>query len=548
MCQAEKPISKLECIGIMEADGISKKSVQIYARLGKELSATSNAETAAEIILNAAHELIGWEACYLILYDPDQGGKPRPLLAIDTINNERVVEHNVAPEKPSENMLRAIRENGYLSLYEKAFEIPPSLSFGDRSHRTLSQIFVPVQSGERTIGVLSIQSYQANAYNENSLEILKSISTHCAGALERIWAQEAMAQMAERLKVLYQATHAISASLDMEQLCDSIHATVGKVMPCDDFVMDGYDEQTNEIIPIYAVEYPYRRVITKKYFADHGLAGRIVHTQSPILLNSVKDMDDSGIDFEVYGSAPIDDPTKSILAVPMLLHGKVVGMISAQSYKENAYTREDQYLLELLAVHAAIAVENARLFANAQHLADTDPLTGILNRRKFFELAELEFSRSKRYNKPLSVIMLDVDEFKSFNDRYGHKVGDLVLKLVSTQCKSSLREVDIFGRLGGEEFAAALPDTDLTQAGLAADRLRKVVEEADLSEAENLVDLTTGDASRKEALKVTVSIGVAACDESCNNIDVMMDHADRAMYSVKYTGRNRINIWDNGVT
>ncbi len=529
----------------MEANELSEKSGQVYARLGKDLSATSNAVTAAEIILNAAHELIGWEACYLILYDPQQGGKPRPLLTIDTINNKRVIEHDAAPEKPSENMLKAIRENGYLSMYEEAFEIPPALSFGDRTRRTLSQLFVPVQSGERTIGVLSIQSYQAKAYSESSLEILRTLSNHCAGALERIWAQEALAQMMERLKVLYQATHAISESLDMEQLCDSIHTTVEKVMPCDDFVMDGYDEQTNEIIPIYAVEYPRRRIFTEKYFADHGMAGKVVHTRMPILLNSVEDMDSSGIDFELYGSAPVE-PTQSLLAVPMLLHGRVVGMISAQSYKENAYTNEDQYLLELLAAHAAIAIENARLFAKAQQLADTDPLTGVLSRRKFYELAELEFSRSMRYKKPLSVIMLDVDKFKKFNDRFGHKVGDLVLKLIAAQCKSSLRDVDIFGRLGGEEFVVALPDTDLKHAVIAANRLRKVVEEAELTDAENLFELVASDRPKKEALKVTVSVGVAACDESCKNIDMVIDHADRAMYSVKYTGRNRINVWNNG--
>ena len=493
----------------MEANGLSEKSGQVYARLGKNLSATSNAVTAAEIILNAAHELIGWEACYLILYDPQQGGRPRPLLTMDTINNKRVIEQDAAPEKPSENMLKAIRGNGYLSLYEEAFEVDPALSFGDRTRRTLSQLFVPVQSGERTIGVLSIQSYRAKAYSESSLEVLRTLANHCAGALERIWAQEALAQMVERLKVLYQATHAISESLDMEQLCDSIHATIEKVMPCDDFVMDGYNEQTNEIIPIYAVEYPRRRIFTERYFADHGMAGRIVHTRLPILLNSVHDMDDSGIDFEMYGSSPTDDPTRSIVAVPMLLHGKVVGMISAQSYKENAYTREDQYLLELLAAHAAIAIENARLFAEAQKLADIDPLTGVLSRRKFYELAELEFTRSMRYKKPLSIIMLDVDEFKKFNDKFGHKVGDLVLRLVAMQCKSSLRDVDIFGRVGGEEFLAALPDTDLNHAVMAASRLRRLVEETDFAEVENISDLTTGDKLKKEALKVTVSIGVA---------------------------------------
>jgi len=526
----------------MSTNRSTQNSTQIFARLGRELSATTSAVAAAEIISNAAHELIGWDACCLVLYDPEQGGRPRPLLTIDTIDDKKVIEHDSAPDKPSENMLKAIRENGHITLYEEPVEVPPSLTFGNRSHRTLSQLFVPVQSGQRIIGVLSIQSYQVKAYSKSSLEILRTLSSHCAGALERIWAQEALSQMMERLKVLYQATHAISASLDMEHLCDSIHATVEKVMPCDDFVIDGYDEQTNEIIPIYAVEYPHRRVFTEKYIADHGMAGRIVHTQRPILLNSVEDMEQSGIDFELYGSASTD-PTQSILAVPMLLRGKVVGMISAQSYQKNAYTSDDQYLLELLAAHAAIAIENARLFANIQQLADTDALTGILGHRKFFELSEREFNRSMRYKKPLSVIMLDVDEFKKFNDRFGHKVGDLVLRLVAAQCKTSLRDVDVFGRLGGEEFAVILPDTDLKHALIAANRLRKVVEAADLKEAENLFEKVTNKKSQKEALKVTVSIGVAACEESCKNIEVALDRADQAMYSVKYAGRNQINSW-----
>jgi GAF domain-containing protein len=256
-----------------------KRSELVFARLGKDLSATASAVAAAEIILNAANELLGWDASYLILYDPQQGGKPRPLLTMDTINGERITEHDVAPEHPSENMLKAIREDGFLSLYEEALTVPKGLSFGDKTRRTLSQLFVPVRTGARTIGVLSIQSYRKHAYSQDSLETLKTLSNHCAGALERIWAQEALSQMVDRLKVLYQAARAISASLDMEELCNAIHTTVEGVMPCDDFVIDGYDPETNEIVPIYAIEYPRQRVETARYVADHGMAGHIVHTQ-----------------------------------------------------------------------------------------------------------------------------------------------------------------------------------------------------------------------------------------------------------------------------
>jgi diguanylate cyclase (GGDEF)-like protein len=515
---------------------------RVFAQLGKDLSATTSAVAAADIILKAADTLIGWEAGYLILYDPAQAGRPRPLLTIDTIDGKHTKMPDVAPREPSKNMLKAIQEDGFLSLYEQPFTLDPALSFGDKNRRTLSQLFVPVRSGKRTIGVLSIQSYQRHAYTEKSLEILKALANHCAGALERVWAQEALAQMVERLKALYEAAHAVSASLDMDQLYDAIHCAVEAVMPCDDFVIDGYEPLTNEIIPIYAIEHPRQRVLTEKYYADHGMAGRIVHSGTSILLNSVEEMDNSGIDFEIYGSAPAD-LNQSIVAVPMMLHGRVTGMISAQSYQPNAYTKDDQYLLELLASHAAIAIENARLFATVQKLADTDPLTGLLTRRKFYELAEREFTRAERYHEPLTVLMLDIDNFKTLNDRFGHKVGDAVLEIMANQLKAQIREVDILCRHGGEEFAIALPNTVPDTAMQLAERLRHVVEHADLKAAQDFYETATGSRSNFDALRITISIGLAEYSPSCANLDILIDRADRGMYQAKQGGRNLVKLW-----
>ncbi|MBL8050824.1 MAG: GAF domain-containing protein, partial [Anaerolineales bacterium] len=357
--------------------------INLFASLGKDLAGTTHAETAARIILDTADQLIGWDACYLILYDPQKAKRPRPLLTIDTIDGERIIQKGAAPEKPSENMLKAIQQGGFLSLYHAHFEIDPALSFGNQKQRTLSQLFVPVISGLRTIGVLSIQSYQAHAYKNDQLDLLKNLASHCAGALERIWAQEALTDLVERLKVLHQAVSDINASLDVERVCQVVYETVIKVMSCDDFVVDGYDPRTNEIIPIFAIEHPGRRIFTEKYYADHGLAGEIVRAKKPILFNSVREMDNSSIQFEFYGSHVDDDPTESIIAVPMMLHGEIYGMISAQSYQQDAYTHDDQYLLEVLASHAAIAIENARLFDSVQQTAYTDALTSTLNRRRF---------------------------------------------------------------------------------------------------------------------------------------------------------------------
>lgn len=505
-----------------------QSEINLFAQLGKDLASTSQADVAAKIILDAADILIGWDASYLILYDPQKGGSPRPLLTIDTINNEKVIQSGAFPKKPSENMIKAIDQGEFLSSYESHFEIDPSLTFGNKSKRTLSQMFVPVQSITRTIGVLSIQSYQSNAYQNEQLKLLKDLATHCAGALERIWAQEALTDLVGRLKVLYQAVSDINASLEVERVCQVVYETVEKIMPCETFFVDGYDSRTNEIVPIYAIEHPRKRIFTEKYIADHGLGGEIVRTRKPILFNTMLEINNSSINYEIFGTLPEDDLTESILAVPMLYHGEIYGVISAQSYQQEAYNEDDQYLLEVLASHVAIAIENARLFDSIQQVAYIDALTSTLNRRRFYELAEIEFENAKALQRPLSVIMLDIDDFKKFNDQYGHKVGDFVLTKVAETCKSALRGNDIFGRLGGEEFALVLPNTKLEHAIEIASRLCKLIQKITFS---------------GYSFSVTISVGVAVLDETCKNLDILIDHADQAMYLAKNSGRNQVHVW-----
>ncbi|MBV6392716.1 MAG: hypothetical protein KPEEDBHJ_01941 [Anaerolineales bacterium] len=523
------------CVNAMSNNQRYPIEHETFARLGRELASTADAESAAQIILDAADRLIGWEACYLILYDPSKGKSPRPLLAIDTINGQRLVQRDVSPQSPSKNMLKAIAEDGFVSLYAGFFELDASQTFGDRTRRTLSQMFMPVVSGSRTVGVMSIQSYKRNAYNKEHLEVLRALASHCAGALERIWAQEALGEFARRLQALHSAVATINSSLDVEHVCRVTYEAVRTVMPCNDFVIDGYDTESDEVMPYFAIEEPGRRMFPSRYKADHGLAGEILRTGKPILFNNKQEMEASGIRMEFFGSNEVD-PAHSMLSVPMILHGRIYGMVSAQAYAENAYDADDLSLLETLASHAAIAIENARLFHSVQQMARTDPLTKVLNRRRFFEMAECEFDKTEISGSPLSVIMLDVDDFKQFNDRHGHKVGDAVLILTAETCRDCLRADDILGRMGGEEFAVALPDTRLETARTIAERLRRAVEHTDLS---NFIQM-----EGVAVPSVTVSVGVTEFEATVKSLDVLLDRADKAMYAAKNGGRNQVRVWE----
>lgn len=160
--------------------------------------------------------------------------------------------------------------------------------------------------------------------------------------------------------------------------------------------------------------------------------------------------------------------------------------------------------------------------------AHVDYLTGVFNRRHFMERAEQELQRSKRYGNALSLFMLDIDHFKQINDRYGHKVGDLVLTTLAQWCHTALRDVDILGRMGGEEFAVLLPQTERQTAIDVAERLREQVERSSVALEDGL------------PVRLQVSIGVSsmACGE--DNIDVLLHRADTALYAAKNTGRNRV--------
>lgn len=178
-------------------------------------------------------------------------------------------------------------------------------------------------------------------------------------------AEALLRQAAERRMILYRASQEISASLDSEQLYTAIHRAVAQLMPCEDLVIDLYLEARHEVVSLYIVERG-QRVNVPPHPADLGLAGHLIRTGQSLCLNSLKEIERTGIQQLPYGE---DIPTVSILAVPLRIKERIIGMLSAQSYHEQAYTSDDQELLEMLATQAANALENARLFEEVQRSA-----------------------------------------------------------------------------------------------------------------------------------------------------------------------------------
>lgn len=208
----------------------------------------------------------------------------------------------------------------------------------------------------------------------------------------------------------------------------------------------------------------------------------------------------------------------SVLQV--LVVANAFGLITANRLRI-AQRREYARLIEQQRLNAELRTLNVELEA----LATTDSLTGINNRRNFFALAADEIARSKRYDRPLTVLMFDIDHFKRINDTHGHAVGDAVLKAVAQMCITTLRETDVLGRLGGEEFAILLPEAE--DGWEQAERLRSTLER-----------LRTPVPDGGE-VRATVSVGTATARPDDVAIDRLLGRADRALYAAKQAGRNR---------
>lgn len=195
-------------------------------------------------------------------------------------------------------------------------------------------------------------------------------------------------------------------------------------------------------------------------------------------------------------------------------------------------TQQDSEIYRLRNVELSREIEERkRAQSELERIVTLDPLTSLFNRRHFFELTQTELERSRRYNRPLSVIMLDIDHFKQVNDQFGHLVGDRVIVEVARRIQKALRRIDLACRYGGEEFAVLLPETPIMQAEMVATRLWKVVTRQPTVSGELI-------------LQITVSVGVATYQHTGEiTVDTLLDRADKAMYAAKQKGRNQVMVY-----
>jgi len=218
----------------------------------------------------------------------------------------------------------------------------------------------------------------------------------------------------------------------------------------------------------------------------------------------------------------------SFLAVPLVYQGRVVGVMSFNRPTVNGFAPDEIKLLAAIANQAAMAIVNARLYQKTVELSLTDPLTNIANRRHLFQRLELEIARAQRFGTKLSLLMIDIDHFKLYNDRHGHLAGDDVLRAVAGALVRSVRKIDTVARYGGEEFVIILPQIRRHEAVLVGEKLRRAVSRLGFAP------------TQRQRANVTISVGLAYLPGDARDARELIDRADAALYAAKDGGRNRL--------
>jgi diguanylate cyclase (GGDEF)-like protein len=219
------------------------------------------------------------------------------------------------------------------------------------------------------------------------------------------------------------------------------------------------------------------------------------------------------------------------LSVPMLAlpgSSELLGVLSIARHRRH-FSHEEEELLQYLAGQAVVSIENATLHEKVERQAVTDELTGLANLRAFHSILEGEIERARRFNTPLALVMLDLDNFKLVNDEYGHQQGDEVLALVADVLRDFSRDIDAPARYGGEELAVVLPQTDAEGAAQLAERIREAVDRLEVPRVDG-----------EGTLRLQASFGVAALPESAVDREGLIAAADAALYRAKRAGRNRV--------
>ena len=401
-------------------------------------------------------------------------------------------------------------------------------------------VWVPMVMEDNPLGIIALGALPGDGeYTPRELEFLRTLAEQGAVALasitlyQRLQSEQARLDRTIRdLSVLYDISRAVSQIDNMKQLLleileraiERVGAERGSIML---YVQDE-DLLRLQVVrglpdPIVEQRINSGEQECKTFRPGDGIAGTVFQTGEAYLSHDTS----SDEKFAPSGETRVE----SIACLPLICNDQPIGVLNITNKRESHFCSEDVEILAAIAGQAALTIEKADLY----QLAITDELTGLYVRRYFYRRLDDELRRSNRYETTVSMVLLDIDHFKKFNDTYGHQAGDFVLAKTAQLLRDMVRDnsLDAAFRYGGEEFCMLLPATRITEAAAVLEDYRQRIEDAEFQ-------------YEGQTLKVTVSVGLSTCPTDGAARTPLFEAADKALYASKEGGRNRVTLIRSG--
>jgi diguanylate cyclase (GGDEF)-like protein len=383
-----------------------------------------------------------------------------------------------------------------------------------------SILIIPLIVSGEVIGTIGCDIINDNRIlTSEKINLAEILTNLVAGRieLEKLIANEK--KRATELAMLYETSLAITKPYELSKLHNQIIERATWLLDASAGMLYLRTDQTDVFECKVSYNNQYDPIGTTLRLGE-GAVGIVAQTSQPLIIEDYVNWDKKPPFFN-----QIND-NFALLSVPVIHQSQTLGVIQIiREHGKPSFESSDADLLSLFSSQVAITLENSRLLTEVQKLAVLDPLTGLLNRRGFAELAEREIDRAHRFKHSLSLLFLDLDHFKKINDEHGHLIGDQILVGIANRCKNILRSVDLTCRYGGEEFVILLVETNLEDALAIAKRINNVIK---------LYPFITDIGP----INITTSIGVAKFENHMHSIDAIIQNADTALYKAKSGGRD----------
>jgi len=387
----------------------------------------------------------------------------------------------------------------------------------------------PLLHDDKLAWVLQIYNSELD---DDSIQILQTYCKHLSIIFENILLKDEIEAGSNIFSVVTEFNDAIGAQLEAPELYRTILLKAAEVLKAEQASLMTYDESSGDLAIKFVKGLNEKIVQNLRLRPGEGIAGYVFETGKPLLVDDI----DADSRFETRQRARYR--TKSLMSMPLKVHHRKIGVLNvADKAGGDSFNEKDLKLFESIAGHAAVALERTgfyRMSEDLRKISLTDSLTELYNRRFFQDRMNEEIERARRHSHPVSLIMLDIDDFKNYNDTYGHLAGDEALRLTASIIKSSVRNIDLVVRYGGEEFAVILPLTETVAARDIAERIRTGVSGRFFP-----------DDSMRTSVRLTVSLGIASFPIHAGNMIELVGNADKALYLAKVSGKNKVRFFSS---